>query len=119
DLNADRLIQLMSGSARGWSEDKEPPPLTSEEVALEVRDLTRRPYFEDISFKVHRGEVVGLAGLVGAGRTELLRAVFGADPCDGGEVLVEGRKTQVASPADAIAAGISLVTEDRHATGII
>jgi len=119
DLNADRLIRLMTGSAQGWSDDKELPSATSDEVVLEVRDLTRRPYFEDISFKVHRGEVVGLAGLVGAGRTELLRAVFGADPRDGGEVLVEGRKTQVASPADAIAAGISLMTEDRHATGII
>jgi ribose transport system ATP-binding protein len=119
DLNPDRMIRLMTGSATGWSDDKASAPTVAEQVVLELRELTRRPYFESISFKVHRGEVVGLAGLVGAGRTELLRAVFGADSRDGGEVLVEGRETPVDSPATAIAAGISLVTEDRHATGII
>ena len=90
-------------------------------TALEVAGLTRGrdardPHavlLQDISFSVRKGEILGLAGLVGAGRTEVARAVFGADPFERGRVLVDGREVAIRSPADAIAAGIGLVPEDR------
>ncbi len=90
-------------------------------TALEVAGLTRGrdardPHavlLQDISFSVRKGEILGLAGLVGAGRTEVARAVFGADPFERGRVLVDGREVTIRSPADAIAAGIGLVPEDR------
>jgi len=91
------------------------------EVALRVAGLTRRGDAQDphatvldnVSLEVRRGEILGLAGLVGAGRTELARAVFGADPFDAGEVHVGGRRAQIRTPQDAIRHGIGLVPEDR------
>ena len=68
---------------------------------------------EEVSFSVRAGEIVGLAGLVGAGRTELARAVFGADPADEGKITVSGRTVEVRSPSDAISAGIGYLSEDR------
>jgi inositol transport system ATP-binding protein len=88
-------------------------------VALEVRGLTRHGVFKDISFTVRKGEIVGLSGLVGAGRTEVVRAIFGLDPIDGGEVLLEGQPLKVKGPADAIAKGIAMVSEDRKAEGLV
>jgi inositol transport system ATP-binding protein len=88
-------------------------------VALEVRGLTRHGVFKDISFTVRKGEIVGLSGLVGAGRTEVVRAIFGLDPIDGGEVLLEGQPLEVKGPADAIAKGIAMVSEDRKAEGLV
>ena len=90
-------------------------------VALEVKNLSRRRKntdssaieLHDVSFKIHKGEILGLAGLVGAGRTESARAIFGADRIDTGEVLVGGKPITIKSPADAIAHGIGLVPEDR------
>jgi ABC-type sugar transport system ATPase subunit len=91
------------------------------EVALEARGITRLRKSTDasaielhgVSFKVNKGEILGLAGLVGAGRTETARALFGADRFDSGTVLVEGHEIGVASPWDAISNGIGLVPEDR------
>ncbi len=86
---------------------------------LEVKNLTRNGIIENISFKVHGGEVLGIAGLVGAGRTEVARAIFGADKIDSGEILVDGNHVDIDSPRDAIRHGIGLVTEDRKALGLI
>jgi inositol transport system ATP-binding protein len=88
-------------------------------VALEVRGLTRHGVFKDISFTVRKGEIVGLSGLVGAGRTEVVRAIFGLDPIDAGEVLLDGQPLHVKGPADAIAKGIAMVSEDRKAEGLV
>jgi inositol transport system ATP-binding protein len=88
-------------------------------VALEVRGLTRHGVFKDISFTVRKGEIVGLSGLVGAGRTEVVRAIFGLDVIDGGEVLLDGQPLRVKGPADAIAKGIAMVSEDRKAEGLV
>ena len=88
-------------------------------VALEVRNLSSRGRFKNISFEARRGEILGFAGLVGAGRTELFRAVFGADPVDGGEILVNGAPLAVRMPKDAIEHGIALLTEDRKAQGLV
>jgi rhamnose transport system ATP-binding protein len=89
------------------------------EVALDVRRLTREGVFTDVSFQVRHGEIVGLAGLVGAGRSEVARAIFGIDRWDAGAVVVEGKNLRPASPTAAMAAGIALVPEDRRAQGLV
>lgn len=89
------------------------------EVALNVSRLTREGVFTDVSFEVRRGEIVGLAGLVGAGRSEVARAVFGVDRFDAGEVEVLGRKLRSGAPSLAMAAGLALVPEDRRAQGLV
>jgi ribose transport system ATP-binding protein len=89
------------------------------EVLLDVRDLAREGVLEDISFQVRAGEVVGIAGIVGAGRTELARAIFGADPFDSGEVWVEGRRVEHSNPREAKHRGIGFITEDRQGQGIV
>ena len=89
------------------------------EVLLEVRGLTRSPAFRDISFSLRAGEIVGLAGLVGAGRTEIARALFGIDRADRGEITVRGRPVQFEAPAAALRAGIAYVPEDRHQDGLV
>ncbi|MDQ6823772.1 MAG: sugar ABC transporter ATP-binding protein [Candidatus Eremiobacteraeota bacterium] len=88
-------------------------------VGLRVRALTREPAVHDVSFDVRRGEIVGLAGLVGAGRTEIVRAIAGADIPQRGEVDVNGQRVVVRAPSDAIAAGIAFITEDRKAQGLV
>ena len=89
------------------------------EVVLEARGLTRRGIIEDVSFTLRRGEILGVAGLVGSGRTEIARALFGADPLDAGEVLIAGQPVTIASPADAVRAGLALVPENRKEDGLI
>lgn len=89
------------------------------EIVLEVRDLTREPAYRHISFCLHRGEVLGLAGLMGAGRTEVASALFGLQPATSGEIHLRGHAVRMTSPAAAIAAGIGMVTEDRQGLGII
>jgi ribose transport system ATP-binding protein len=90
------------------------------EPILEVRNLVKRGVLKGISFAVHRGEIVGMAGLVGAGRTELARAIFGDLTLDGGEILVEGQPLRSNhSPREAISAGIGLVPEDRKEQGLV
>ena len=116
----DAIIRLMVGRELGLLEHRTTSYATSE-VALEVKDIARRRKSSDasaielhgVSFKVHKGEVLGIAGLVGAGRTETARAIFGADRFDSGAVLMAGRAISVHSPRDAIAHGIGLVPEDR------
>jgi len=88
-------------------------------VVLEVEHLQRRGVLKDISFTVRAGEIVGLAGLVGAGRTEVARAIFGADPLDSGTVSIDGRPVRLRHPRDAVRAGIGLVTEDRKGQGLV
>lgn len=88
-------------------------------TVLEVKHLTRKGAFEDISFHVRAGEILGFYGLVGAGRSEVMRAIFGLDHFDSGEVWMEGQQVKAKHPKDAIANGIALVTEDRKDTGLV
>jgi ribose transport system ATP-binding protein len=87
---------------------------------LEVRNLSRKgkPELQDISFTLHRGEILGFAGLIGAGRSETARAIFGADRIDGGEILLDGKPVQFRSPKQAVAAGIGMVPEERKRQGL-
>ncbi len=88
-------------------------------VVLEVQGLTRLPRVRDVSFELHRGEVLGIGGLVGAGRTELARLIFGVDRPDGGRMVLDGRPYAPRSPADAVAAGLGLVPEERRSDGLV
>ncbi len=91
----------------------------AEEVVLDVRDVTRAPRLRHVSLRVRRGEIVGLSGLVGAGRTELARVVFGADPADEGEIRFEGEALRNHGPHEAIERGIGFLTEDRKSLGLL
>ena len=86
---------------------------------LEVRNLNVGTRLHDVSFTAHRGEIIGLAGLMGAGRTELARALFGIDRIDSGEVLIRNRPVHLTNSGNAIAAGIALIPEDRRAQGLV
>ena len=88
------------------------------EVALEVKNLNCGPLVKDVSFSVKRGEILGFAGLMGAGRTEVARAVFGADRPQSGEIKVRGKRLSVRTPGDAVAAGIGYLSEDRKRFGL-
>lgn len=117
DTPEEELVQLMVGR----SIDKQYPRRVPElgETVLTVEGLTRRGAFADIGFSVHAGEVLGIAGLVGAGRTEVVRAVAGADDYDSGSVVVHGKDVPKNDVATAIRFGIGLVPEDRKSEGLV
>jgi len=120
DVAMPQLVREMAGSdiaAREVSASRGVP----QEVGLTVRDLHAGEAVRGVSFEVHRGEILGVAGLTGSGRTEVLRALFGADPMDAGEVLLgpEARPFRVRKPSDAVAAGMALVPEDRKIDGLL
>ncbi|HIV86569.1 MAG TPA: sugar ABC transporter ATP-binding protein [Candidatus Pygmaiobacter gallistercoris] len=89
------------------------------EKVLEVRGLRKAGQYQDISFEVHAGEVLGLCGLVGAGRTEIMNGIYGIDPIDGGEILLDGKKIVNRTPRQALNNGIAMVTEDRLRRGVV
>jgi len=111
------IINLMVGRAI-YEEARAAPEAAAEEVVLEVRGLNRGRVVRDVSFSLRRGEILGVAGLVGAGRTEVARTIFGADPKESGEIYVHGRKVDIRSPADAVHVGIGYLSEDRKRYGL-
>src|SRR5262249_49660907 len=111
------LVTGMFGAAVE-AEYFEKPSHTQAPVVLDVDGLSRAGVLHDISFSVREGEVVGLAGLLGSGRTELARAIAGADPVDGGTIRVDSVECRIRSPRDAIAAGIAFVPESRKEDGL-
>lgn len=117
DMSRADLIELMVGRS---IEDEFPKvPAVPGDVSLDVRGLTRGGAVRDVSFSVRQGEVLGITGLVGSGRTELVRLIFGADAADAGDIFLGGKRLTVGCPADAIAAGICLLTEDRKHQGLV
>ncbi len=125
DTNKLELVALMLArkttdvEASGQTAFKETVAEGSREPLLEVDHLTRRPAPLDVSVTVRRGEIVGLAGLLGSGRTELARAIFGADRPERGVITMAGRKVRIRSPRDAVRAGIGYTPEDRKTEGIV
>lgn len=89
------------------------------DVKIELKNFNREGFFKDINIKAKKGEVLGISGLMGAGRTEIMRSVFGLDPKDSGEVFVDGKKIEIKNPADAIKNKIGFVTENRQEEGLI
>jgi ribose transport system ATP-binding protein len=120
NLTQDAVIKLMVGRTLEAHFPTLPPePDRSAAPLLSVRNLTKAGRVQDVSLDVHQGEILGIAGLVGAGRTSLLRAICGADPFDSGSLLWKGAPLHPRSPHDAIAAGLALVTEDRKTQGLV
>ncbi len=117
EVSIDEIINMMVGRTI-YESSPVVPEDPSQEIVLQVRNLNRDKVLQDVSFQVKRGEIVGFAGLMGAGRTEAARAVFGADPCDTIEVLVEGKPVSIRSPKDAVKYGIGYLSEDRKRYGL-
>jgi ribose transport system ATP-binding protein len=113
----DRIISMMVGRTI-YETTPEVPEQPSHEVVLEVRNLNRGRTLRNVSFQLRRGEILGFAGLVGAGRTEVARAIFGADRIDSGEILVNGKQASIHSPRDAVRLGIAYLSEDRKRYGL-
>ncbi|WP_119070164.1 sugar ABC transporter ATP-binding protein [Aggregatilinea lenta] len=116
-VTIDQIISMMVGRTI-YESAPQVPEDASEDVVLEVRDLNRGRALIDINFQIKRGEIVGFAGLMGAGRTEVARAIFGADSVDSGEVYVEGKKVNIHHPRDAVRHGIGYLSEDRKRYGL-
>ncbi len=117
DTTVDEIVERMVGRSL---EDKFPrvTRVPTEEVLLKAHGLTRKDVFNDIGFELRRGEILGFAGLMGAGRTEVARAIFGADPLDSGTVSLGELALSIQSPQDAIRHGIAYLSEDRKAHGL-
>ena len=117
ELDRDKLIKLMVGRELTDLFPKEEAEIG--EVVLSVQGLNRGAVVKDVSFELHRGEILGLAGLMGAGRTEVLETIFGIEKAESGEVVLNGRALRIKQPSDAIRAGMALLTEDRKLNGIM
>ncbi|QYR24224.1 sugar ABC transporter ATP-binding protein [Paenibacillus sp. sptzw28] len=117
ETNMDQIVKMMVGRE---IKDRFPKvEIKYGEDKLKVEGLSQQGILNDISFSVRAGEIVGLAGLMGAGRTELAKALFGVTPIDRGTIYVNGKPVDIGKPADAIRAGIALVTEDRKDEGLL
>ncbi|NLY52818.1 MAG: sugar ABC transporter ATP-binding protein, partial [Firmicutes bacterium] len=118
EVTIDEIISMMVG--KEIYETARSSQLDSDgEVILEVKNLNRGRDIKDVSFELRRGEILGFAGLVGAGRTEVARAIFGADPVDSGEIYVHGQRVEIRSPHDAVRYGIGYLSEDRRRYGLM
>ena len=117
ELDRDKLIKLMVGRELTDLFPKEEAEIG--DVVLSVQGLNRGTVVKDVSFELHRGEILGLAGLMGAGRTEVLETIFGIEKADSGEIVLNGRALRIKQPSDAIRAGMALLTEDRKLNGIM
>jgi len=117
ETNRNSLIAMMVGRELTNLFPKE--DATIGEVVLSVRNLTRNGIVHDVSFDLRRGEILGLSGLMGAGRTEVIEGIFGIKPIDAGEITINGQRVQIKTPGDAIKHGLALLTEDRKLSGIM
>ena len=118
NIQKEQIIKLMVGrDLTDYFPGKERSK--NEDTILEVRNLTKEEIFEDVNFKLSKGEILGFSGLVGAGRTEIMQGIFGAMKLDSGEIIIDGEKHKIKNPLDAINAGIALLPEDRKREGLI
>ncbi|VBB08234.1 abc transporter [Lucifera butyrica] len=117
EADQEKLIQLMVGRTL---EEKFPKIVAKKgSLALRAEGITQNDLLNNVSFDLYQGEVLGFAGLVGAGRTELARAIFGADPIDSGKIYIDGEPVKINSPEDAIRHGMAFLTEDRKGQGLV
>ena len=117
ELDGRRIVSLITGHHDLRPRQRRPALKGGQAPVLETKGLSRKGEFEDISIRVHRGEIVVLTGLVGAGRTELLQTIFSARRADGGEIFFKGRKKSSRSIRATIREGIALIPEDRKGQG--
>lgn len=113
------IVRAMVGRTVDAHYPVAPPVATGAPIVLDVRGLTRSGVIDDVSFNVRAGEIVGLAGLVGAGRTEILRAIAAADIVQSGSIAIDGKPQRLRTPGEGIAAGIAFITEDRKGQGLV
>jgi ribose transport system ATP-binding protein len=111
------IIDMMFGEVKIQSRPKDIQ--VQDDIVMEVKDLSREGWYQDVNFKLKRGEVLGIAGMLGSGRTELLRGIFGADPVDKGKVIIEGKTYKHANPIKMKNAGVGLTPENRKIEGLI
>ncbi|MDK2811695.1 MAG: inositol transport system ATP-binding protein [Petroclostridium sp.] len=116
NLNKEKLIEMMVGREITQMFPKEPAEIG--EVILSVKNLTKSGLFENVSFDLRKGEILGFAGLMGAGRTEVMESIFGIRKADQGEVYIKGEKVEINTPRDAIKRKMAFLTEDRKLTGV-
>jgi len=119
DISIDQIIRMMVGREIYETSQISTSDDDGKEIVLEVKNLKRGNVIKDVSFKLRKGEILGIAGLIGSGRTEVARAIFGADPLDSGEIYVKGKKVNIRSPKDAISHGIGYLSEDRKRYGLV
>lgn len=119
DVDQNRIVHLMLGEALGRTALRDEPSARREAVVLRVENLTRGHVVRDVSFDLHEGEVLGIAGLVGAGRTELARLIFGCDRADSGRISVNGRRIARPDPRRMIRHGLGFLPEDRKHQGLV
>ena len=117
DITMDKVVQMMIGREIGERYPQRDVEIGPE--VLRVEGLTHEKLFRDVSFAVRAGEVLGVSGLMGAGRTEIMQAIFGNLPVCGGSVFIDGQEVQIRNPREAIAAGIGFITEDRKTEGLL
>ncbi|MCT8565172.1 sugar ABC transporter ATP-binding protein [Glaesserella parasuis] len=117
DVTKEELISMMVGRDMSEMFQRERFEL-SNEIVLEVKNFTRAGKYQDVSFSVRKGEIFGIAGLVGAGRSEIVESLFGYKPADSGEIYIHGKKVEINNPLDAMEHKIGFVTEDRKLTGL-
>jgi ribose transport system ATP-binding protein len=117
EATIDQIISMMVGRII-YETTPELPENPDQEIVLEVKNLRRGNVIKDVSFNLKRGEILGFAGLMGAGRTEVARAIFGADPIESGDIHILGKQVQIKSPRDAVAHGIGYLSEDRKRYGL-
>jgi len=120
DTKIAKIISLMIG--REVAQDIRPDQVkkfSDSEVALEIKGLSTKNLLKDISFQLRKGEILGFAGLMGAGRTELALAIVGKDQISAGEIIIKGKKVKINNPADAVANGIGYLSEDRKRYGVL
>ena len=117
DITMDDIVQMMIGREIGERYPKRDCKI-GEEV-LRVENFSHEKYFKDVNFTVHAGEVLGVSGLMGAGRTEIMHAIFGNMPITSGKLFIDGKEVSIKNPRQAIAAGIGFITEDRKTEGLL
>jgi ribose transport system ATP-binding protein len=117
-VSIDEIISMMVGREIYYT-SKPNIEIVSNEKVLEVKNLSRGSVIKNVSFYLRKGEILGFAGLMGSGRTEVARAIFGADPLDSGEIYVHGKRVEIKSPSDAVRHGIGYLSEDRKRLGLL
>ena len=119
DTTKDEIVKMMVGRVI-YGDKKESSTVPADaEVVLEVKNLNSGKEIKDVSFKLHRGEILGFSGLMGAGRTEVARAIYGADRIDSGEIYINGKKVKNKTPEEAVKNGICYLSEDRKRYGLL
>ncbi len=119
ETTKDEIVKMMVGRVI-YGDKKEKSNVSPDaEVVLEVKNLCRGNEIKNVSFKLRKGEILGFSGLMGSGRTEVARAIYGADPFDSGEIFINGKKVDIKTPSEAVKNGICYLSEDRKQYGLL